>query len=235
MRVRWISQILVVILACMCLPLQSTADNGNADLKDALEARFGLTKVSWDKVRVTDPGTVYVLKAEGINADRATDVTTLVNKVVNGKVEQPKGFAAELFSKRTTKQMNPGDRLYLTRIDIKDHGILLWFISTETSEYMEKGSSRQVRFRAVLFFPLPDELMAAGKVNEIEKVIDPIVQSEATAKAANTKTVSMGQTPDEVKAAVGAPDKIIQLGAKEIYVYKDMKVIFMDNKVSDVQ
>jgi len=29
--------------------------------------------------------------------------------------------------------------------------------------------------------------------------------------------------------------KIVNLGAKKIYVYKDMKVTFKDGKVSDVQ
>jgi hypothetical protein len=30
-------------------------------------------------------------------------------------------------------------------------------------------------------------------------------------------------------------DKIVDLGARQVYIYKDMKVIFMDEKVSDVQ
>jgi len=42
-------------------------------------------------------------------------------------------------------------------------------------------------------------------------------------------------TPDQVKNAIGVPDKIINLGAKQIYVYKDIKVTFMGGKVSDVQ
>src|SRR5208282_2076354 len=35
--------------------------------------------------------------------------------------------------------------------------------------------------------------------------------------------IEKGQTPDQVKAAIGVPDKIINLGAKQIYVYKDIK------------
>jgi len=42
-------------------------------------------------------------------------------------------------------------------------------------------------------------------------------------------------TPDQVKNAIGVPDKIVNLGAKEIYVYKDIKVTFINGKVSDVQ
>jgi hypothetical protein len=47
--------------------------------------------------------------------------------------------------------------------------------------------------------------------------------------------IEKGQTPDQVKAAIGTPDKIINLGAKQIYVYKDIKVTFVNGKVSDVQ
>ena len=70
---------------------------------------------------------------------------------------------------------------------------------------------------------------------KIKAAISPVVATEAEAQAANTKTVELGQTPDQVKAALGAPDKIVKLGPKEIYVYKDMKVVLTDGKVSDVQ
>ena len=42
-------------------------------------------------------------------------------------------------------------------------------------------------------------------------------------------------TTDEVKTSLGNPGKIVDLGAKQIYVYPDMKIVFVDGKVSDVQ
>jgi hypothetical protein len=47
--------------------------------------------------------------------------------------------------------------------------------------------------------------------------------------------IEKGQTPEQVKAALGQPDKIVNLGAKQIYVYKDIKVTFINGKVADVQ
>jgi hypothetical protein len=47
--------------------------------------------------------------------------------------------------------------------------------------------------------------------------------------------IEKGQTPDQVKASIGVPDKIVNLGAKQIYVYKDIKVTFINGKVADVQ
>ena len=49
------------------------------------------------------------------------------------------------------------------------------------------------------------------------------------------KTISVGQTPEQVIAALGQPEKIVKLAKKETYYYKDLKVIFMAGKVSDVQ
>lgn len=48
-------------------------------------------------------------------------------------------------------------------------------------------------------------------------------------------SVQLGQTPDQVTAAIGQPDKIINLGTKQIYVYKDLKVTFVNGKVTDAQ
>jgi hypothetical protein len=48
-------------------------------------------------------------------------------------------------------------------------------------------------------------------------------------------TVSLGQSPDQVTAALGQPAKIADLGPKKVYVYSDMRVVFTDSKVSDVQ
>ena len=39
----------------------------------------------------------------------------------------------------------------------------------------------------------------------------------------------------QVKAALGTPDKVVNLGPKQIYVYKDLKVTFVNGKVADVQ
>lgn len=61
-------------------------------------------------------------------------------------------------------------------------------------------------------------------------------QGQAAAQQpAEPATIQLGMTPDQVTAALGKPDKDVKLGAKEIYIYKDMKVTFKDGKVADVQ
>lgn len=50
-----------------------------------------------------------------------------------------------------------------------------------------------------------------------------------------TPTVALGQTAAQVTAILGQPRQIIDLGSKQIYKYPDMKVVFIDGKVSDVE
>lgn len=57
----------------------------------------------------------------------------------------------------------------------------------------------------------------------------------AEQQQAEPQTIQLGQSTDQVLAALDKPEKIVNLGPKQIFVYKDLKVTFMDGKVSDVQ
>jgi len=52
---------------------------------------------------------------------------------------------------------------------------------------------------------------------------------------AEPQTIQMGMTADQVQSAMGKPTKMVNLGPKQIYVYKDLKVTFLNGKVVDVQ
>jgi len=52
---------------------------------------------------------------------------------------------------------------------------------------------------------------------------------------AEPQSIEKGMTTDQVEAAMGKPEKIVNLGLKKIYVYKDLKVTFLNGKVFDVQ
>ena len=60
-------------------------------------------------------------------------------------------------------------------------------------------------------------------------------QQQPPAQQAEPQTIEKGQTPEQVEAALGKPDKIVNLGAKQLYIYKDLKVTFVNGKVTDVQ
>jgi hypothetical protein len=48
-------------------------------------------------------------------------------------------------------------------------------------------------------------------------------------------TISLGQTTDEVIGILGQPKNILDLGAKKIYVYPDLKITFKEGKVTDIE
>ena len=61
------------------------------------------------------------------------------------------------------------------------------------------------------------------------------VPVEPRAAGRATSTIRLGQTQEEVTAILGPPEKQIMLGAKTIFVYRDVKVVFMDGKVADAE
>jgi hypothetical protein len=60
-------------------------------------------------------------------------------------------------------------------------------------------------------------------------------QAQQQAAPPEPQQIEKGQSPDQVKAALGQPDKIVNFGSKQIFIYKDLKVTFLNGKVSDVQ
>ena len=53
--------------------------------------------------------------------------------------------------------------------------------------------------------------------------------------AAPTQSITMGEIIQQVVAVMGPPQQIVDLGAKKIYTYPLLKIVFMNGKVSDVQ
>jgi hypothetical protein len=49
------------------------------------------------------------------------------------------------------------------------------------------------------------------------------------------ESIAEGQTIQQVVASWGQPQRIVKLGAKQIYIYQDAKITFINGKVSDVQ
>lgn len=204
-------------------------------LEEALKAKYQITKTGMDRARITEPGTVLVIQKDGISGDLATDMTFLNNKVRDGQVAQAGGFGAFMQDKKTSRILKPGDKVYVFKISVKDDQVQYFLITCDTYDVNFHGSTRQTRYKALLSFELGKDFLANASAADVEKAVDGVIEPEQQVQAASTKTVNLGQSPEQVEAAMGKPDKIVNLGPKKTYVYKDMKVIFLENKVSDVQ
>jgi hypothetical protein len=78
--------------------------------------------------------------------------------------------------------------------------------------------------------------------SELDQAYRETSQAEQAAlgQAANDNTaapatVSLGQTMDQVKAILGPPQQIMDAGAKQIYLYSNVKITFINGRVADIQ
>jgi hypothetical protein len=102
-----------------------------------------------------------------------------------------------------------------------------------TVEVITLADGQGTRYRAELNVKLPG--LDTMTPDDVKKSIETVVADPAAVSAVQSKTVKLGMSPDEVKQSLGNPDKIVDLGAKQVFIYKDLKVILVDGKVSDVQ
>src|SRR6202453_3777498 len=152
-----------------------------------------------------------------------------------------------------SRQFVTGEKFWVTGIAVQGDGVVFTLFSDPYQD---------VRYQCTLKFPYTkgttpstDEVLAT--VAEVFKVqpddsaksddkgnqqqggdAQPAAEQAAPAEqapAAPPDTAAIGQSTDEVVAILGQPDKILNLGAKQIYVYKDLKVTFVKGKVTDAQ
>jgi len=104
------------------------------------------------------------------------------------------------------------------------------------------GATTQIQASFATSAPPPDPNDAAllsqqeAEGNRAEQeVLGEAFEKDATPPGGASATIILGQSIGEVTAILGRPQQIVNLGAKQIYVYKDMKVHFVNGKVADVQ
>jgi len=153
------------------------------------------------------------------------------------------------------------EKFWLTKIDVRDNGVVFDFFTDAVNDVRFK-SSLMIPFPAGLpsagdAIKLIHEVITVAPADDADKKDDqqPAPQSDKPAPPEKTEAapppveapapveapppppaeVSLGQTPDEVVAALGQPQRKAKVGIKEIYFYKDLKVTFVNGKVKDVQ
>jgi hypothetical protein len=102
------------------------------------------------------------------------------------------------------------------------------------------GYTARCAFSLLWFIPFLSlavkESVGFSQFNSTRMTVSPgLITQPVVPRSASPKSIELGNTPDEVQLVMGQADKIINLGARVIHVYKDMKIIYVDGKVSDVQ
>jgi hypothetical protein len=198
----------------------------------------------------TEIGSVLTPRREGFRANRPSKAFK-PNMVRNRQLAVAGGGDLPLGGVRDGA-LKPGERLHLYGIRTGNDYVQLDLYTVAT--YVVPGSGTRgptplqasVRFQydnglagvttQLLLDDIGEWLAAEGEPRPA--AVDSLpaaVPVEPLAAGGATSTIRLGQTQEEVTAILGPPEKQILLGAKTIFVYRDVKVVFMDGKVADAE
>ena len=156
-----------------------------------------------------------------------------------------------------TKFLTIGEKVYVSKIDVnrKDSKVSMAIIECDSCNSVQDASQR----KAQVVFQFPKDYLAGADGGQVADVISQVLEiqpeeaaqqdqpqdaqgaqgqqqaQQPEAPAQPPPTIQLGQTMDEVKGLLGEPTKVVNLGVKQIFIYKDMKVVFLRGKVADVQ
>ena len=227
----------LTVAAAATLSVSAFAASNARAMRKALVIDYPLTQVGQvmfktDYTRITKPGVILAVRLPGIYADVANTEHAIVNtNYANGQITQASGFTAA-FSGSTSQSrtLNQNEKVYVTDILVKKDAVLIELLTVDVATL---GDGMSTRYRAELNVKLPG--LDTMTPDDVKKTIDTVIADPAVASAVESKTVKLGMSADEVKQTLGNPDKLVDLGTKQVFIYKDMKVILVDGKVSDVQ
>jgi hypothetical protein len=210
---------------------------------------------------VVDPGTVLDIQKGGLLGVAPQITIFCPAKFQDNDLKAPNGFCAAMV-KQNSRFLQVGEKVYPLKIDVnveKDK------VSIQVVECDSCNGVQQPSFyKSEVVFQFSKGSLRTPNVSQIEDTIGMVLAIDSggdsqqqnsqggqqdqgnnqggvgggqaqQAPPAEPQQIEKGQTPDQVKAALGNPEKIINLGAKLIYVYKDIKVTFLNGKVADVQ
>jgi len=293
--------VLAVLVAIVATPSAVSAEESpKAAIQKKLESEYQLTKTTDDKSDIVTAGSVLILHKDKVLMVAVTSAANpCMNTYKDGKISPTKacGAGEKLRhlpgfshvpgggSAPATRNFVSGEKFWVTKIDVKDNGVVLDFFTDSTP-----AGDSGVRYKGALTIPFgaltptPDEALkvvaevitvapaddkdkdAKGDKGNKQQPASQGGQQQAAAPsqptpapaaapveappapataeappapieapAAPPAEVSLGQTPAQVVATLGEPAKKAKVGTKDIYFYKDMKVTFVNGKVTDIQ
>jgi hypothetical protein len=233
-----------------------------AAIQQRIEADYPLTQPTGDKTDIVTAGAVIVLKKNSLVMHQATAPLSNANTYKGGKLSA--GFFGTLCKNAqdgSCRTFVKGEKFWLVEVDVKEDGLILQFLSDALPDTRYSGSLKFPFAKGSQ--PTPDEMAAVvaevigtDAASQPQPAAAPAAQAPPAPPpapvdpppapiappppppdqpAAPPPTVSLGQTKDEVIAAFGQPQKVVNLGTKQMLFFKDLKVTLVNGKVTDVQ
>lgn len=197
--------------------------------------------------------TVLTTKYEGGTVHGPSGLMTETRKRMFGH------FSQTASEGQTTHLFGKGEKVYPTKLDVnvEKDTVAMNIVACDTCN----NTNPPTYDKAQVVFQFPKGSLAKASAGDVEDTIGQLLsisddapqqgqggdqqggqqqaqqqqQAAPQQQAQEPQTIQMGMTTDQVKASMGTPEKIVNLGPKQIYVYKDLKVTFLGGKVADVQ
>lgn len=241
-----------VLTAVVCFSVWAADESG---LAEALRQHYKLAspRLSVNGDSTIEPGTILVVRKEGIVSfgDKDASYASLCpSEVEDGAVRAPRNPACTTLAPASRRLLKPSERVCLTAIDVAESlDTVSLFLATCNPSDLAHASGTN---RAVVVFHFPKRSQAKITASKVEAVIgeslsengadtppppDPVAaqaQLPPPGTAAGGPIVAVGQTVEQVQAALGAPSVIAYSGVNMIYLYPSVKVIFHNGKVSNI-
>lgn len=230
-------------------------------LPEQLSAQYQLAKVRAEPggYAVASPGTLLTIQQKGVLGVPWKALALCPAKYQDNNFHPSVGFCAGML-KDVSRYFQVGDKVYPVKVEVNvDKGkVSLTVVSCDSCN----GINPPTSMKGEVNFQFDKGYLEKAGVGDVEDVIGKVfliadenqqAQGNDSGQAAagqqagpgrqmpvaepqsEPATVQLGMTTDEVQSALGKPEKIFNLGAKQIYVYKDVKVTFQNGKVADVQ
>lgn len=244
---------LVSITLMGVIPLAAQGDL--AAIQQRINTQFRLTRTTADRSDIVTAGDVVTLHKGNLVMFAYADVPA-TNNYKSGGIGQGFGTNMIMVNPNTVQRtFVPDEKCWITGIQVQKDGVLFQLFSDPYNGTRYYGNLK-VLFPNKKEVPSVDvalgliaEVLTVDGQNEQQELAQPgrlrpavgdVVQVPAIAPPpppsdAPPPTIELGQTKDKVTAGFGQPLRVANLGAKTIFYYKDMKVTFMDGKVSDVE
>jgi hypothetical protein len=229
-----------------------------ADIQKKLASEFVLTKVTADRTDIVAAGSTLTLHKDGLlmwSVDTKFPPTSTYKdgKLSRGFLEkQADCLALSLAQPGVNCETVPqrkfvaGEKFRAVALAVEKGSVIIMVYSDPYADVRYYG---QIKFPFQKHtIPNPDDLIK--NIAEVVTAEPPDSVSNVAAETppppiappppppdtppAPPKTITVGQTKDQVVAIFGQPQKVATVGSKEIDSYPDMKVTFVNGKVTDV-
>jgi hypothetical protein len=247
-------RLVVASAVATVLSVSVAGAQGPVTLQEELSAQYKLVRMGSDSggVAVVEPGTLLSVQKGGVLSVPWRALALCPAKYQDNSLHPSAGFCAGMV-KSVSKYYQKGDKVYPVKIDVSLDKAKISFEVVACDSC--NGVNPPTSMKGEVVFQFAKGYLEKAGVGEIEDAIGQVFsisnddqqaqsgdangqqgqQSAPQEQQSEPQTVQLGMTTDQVQAALGKPEKIFNVGAKQIYTYKDVKVTFLNGKVSDVQ